>query len=100
MRPPAPAHLGTGRPPRSPSHLSRKKSALWLKDALKYVQFSTRSQDRHCLLKVPTVLALEGQRQWAVSPADKVQIPGGPGAPHALESLVPCLSAGPLAFIS
>lgn len=76
-------HLGAGLPcPGLPSHLSRKKSALWLKDALKYVQFSTRSQERHCLLKVPTVLALEEQRQRAVSPADKVQTPSlAPGLP-------------------
>lgn len=49
-----------------PSQLSRKKSMLRLKEAPKYVQFSTRSQERHCRLKLPTVLALgEEAGGWA-----------------------------------
>lgn len=39
---------------------------LRLKEAPKYVQFSTRSQERHCRLKLPTVLALgEEAGGWA-----------------------------------
>lgn len=45
------------------------------------MQFSTRSQDRHCRLKLPTVLALQGRRWHSVNWGREEAVQGQGPAP-------------------